>query len=139
MATPQLHGVLIPFAEHLGLEVVQMKGGQAELRFEPKPEHMNSFEVAHGGALMTLLDVTMAGAARSDEPDLGVVTVEMKTLFMQPGRGVLTGRGRLMHRTKTMAFVEATAYDAEGRACAHASGTFKYVRRRSPAAQVSTD
>ena len=34
-----------------------------------------------------------------------------------------------MHATATMAFTEATLYDAEGRACSHATGTFKYVKR----------
>ena len=34
-----------------------------------------------------------------------------------------------MHRTATMAFTEGTVYDSEGRACAHATGTFKYVKR----------
>ena len=43
--------------------------------------------------------------------------------------GALTGKGRLMHRTATMAFTEATVFDAAGKACAHATGTFKYVKR----------
>jgi uncharacterized protein (TIGR00369 family) len=95
----------------------------------PLAEHLNSFAVTHGGALMTLLDVTMATAARSVQPDMGVVTIEMKTSFMQPARGPLTGKGRLMHRTATMAFTEGTIFDEQGRACAHATGTFKFVRR----------
>jgi uncharacterized protein (TIGR00369 family) len=78
---------------------------------------------------MTLLDVTMAAAARSVQDDMGVVTIEMKTSFMQPARGKLTGKGHLMHRTATMAFTEGTIFDEEGRACAHATGTFKYVKR----------
>jgi hypothetical protein len=28
-----------------------------------------------------------------------------------------------------MAFTEATIYDSQGKACAHATGTFKYVKR----------
>jgi uncharacterized protein (TIGR00369 family) len=78
---------------------------------------------------MTLLDVTMAVAARSVQKDMGAVTIEMKTSFMQPARGLLTARGHLMHRTATMAFTEGTVFDAQGKACAHATGTFKYVRR----------
>jgi uncharacterized protein (TIGR00369 family) len=107
---------------------------------------MNSFAVTHGGACMTLLDVTMAAAARSVRAEMGVVTIEMKTSFMQPARGALVGRGRLMHATPTMAFTEGTIYDEEGRACAHATGTFKYVKRLPVSAtavnalqQVSTD
>lgn len=122
-------GVRIPFVEHLGFELKKFEDGNSQIDFDPKPEHLNSFDVVHGGVCMTLLDVTMAAAARSVDSDMGVVTIEMKTTFMQASRGKLSGKGRLMHRTATMAFTEATIYDAEGNACAHATGTFKYVKR----------
>ena len=122
-------GVEIPFVHHLGFELVLFEGGHSQIDYEARAEHLNSFGVTHGGAVMTLLDVTMAVAARSVEKEMGVVTIEMKTSFMQPCRGRLSAKGRLMHRTATMAFTEATIIDAEGRACAHATGTFKYVRR----------
>ena len=122
-------GVEIPFVTHLGFELTLFEGGHAEITYDPKPEHLNTFAVTHGGAIMTLMDVTMAAAARSVQAEMGVVTIEMKTQFMQPCRGLLTGKGRLMHRTATMAFTEATIYDPQGRACAHATGTFKYVKR----------
>lgn len=139
-------GVKIPFVEHLGFDLVRFEGGESEIAYEPKPEHQNSFSVAHGGACMTLLDVAMAAAARSVDQQMGVVTIEMKTTFMQPARGMLAGKGRLMHRTATMAFTEATIYDAEGKPCAHATGTFKYVKRlptgpksANPLNAISTD
>nr|WP_283254272.1 PaaI family thioesterase [Ramlibacter paludis] len=132
-----MFGVEIPFVHHLGFELVRMEGGASELKFAPKPEHLNSFQVTHGGAVMTLLDVTMATAARSVDLEIGVVTIEMKTSFMRPCVGVLTGKGRLMHRTRSMAFTEATIYDADDIACAHATGTFKYVPRKQAA--ISTD
>ena len=92
--------------------------------YEAKPEHFNSFDVTHGGASMTLLDVAMATAARSETPDMGVVTIEMKTSFMQPAIGPAGGQGRLIHRTATLAFTEGSVYDAAGRICSHATGTF---------------
>ncbi len=122
-------GVSIPFVEHLGFTLEHFEGGTSELHYNTQPEHTNSFNVTHGGASMTLLDVTMAVAARSVQLDMGVVTIEMKTSFMQPAVGALVGKGRLMHRTATLAFTEATLYDAKGRTCAHATGTFKYVKR----------
>jgi uncharacterized protein (TIGR00369 family) len=139
-------GANIPFVHHLGFDLVLFEGGHSEIVYEPRSEHLNSFGVAHGGACMTLLDVTMATAARSVTPGMGVVTIEMKTSFMQPARGKLSGKGRLMHRTATMAFTEATIFDAEGRACAHSTGTFKYVKRLptgpasvNPFDSISTD
>jgi uncharacterized protein (TIGR00369 family) len=123
-------GVEIPFVTHLGFDLTLFADGRSEIRYAPKAEHLNSFNVTHGGALMTLLDVTMATAARSVSPEMGVVTVEMKTSFMQPAvPGQLTAKGELMHRTVTLAFTQATVFDAEGKPCAHATGTFKYVKR----------
>ena len=74
----------------------------------------------------------------------------MKTSFMQPALGPLVAKGELMHRTATMAFTQSTVYDAQGKACAHATGTFKFVKRlptgprsvhglRTPDSGISTD
>ncbi|MCW5221561.1 PaaI family thioesterase [Verminephrobacter aporrectodeae] len=125
-------GVDIPFVHHLGIVVHRMEGGVSELGYEARPEHLNTLGVTHGGASMTLLDVAMAIAARSVTPDMGVVTVEMKTSFMQPARGPLLAKGRLIHRTATLAFTEGTVFDSGGRLCSQATGTFKYVRRLPP-------
>lgn len=128
--------VHIPFVAHLGFELLRMENGEADIRYAPTPEHLNSFNVVHGGASMTLLDVVMAHAARSvlvgPEAEMGVVTIEMKTSFMAAAtreRGPLLATGKLLQRTTTMAFTEGRVVDAKGRLCAHATGTFKYVRR----------
>jgi uncharacterized protein (TIGR00369 family) len=139
--------VHIPFVEMLGFELLRFEPGVAEIAVPLRDELTNSWGVAHGGVTMTLLDVVMAHAARTPsaegvEETSGIVTIEMKTSFMQPCRGQLTGKGRLMHRTKSMAFTEGTVYDAGGRACAHATGTFKYVKRAAvtaPSNVISTD
>jgi len=127
-------GVHIPFVHELGITLEKFEGGHSELRFAPRPEHCNSFGVAHGGAVMTLLDITMLAAARSAQPDSGAITIEMKTTFMRPAPvapgAALTARGHLLHRTRSMAFAEGEVFDAEGNLCAKASGTFKYVLRR---------
>ena len=146
-------GAEIPFVTHLGFALEAFDGGASAIGYTPLPEHLNSFAVTHGGAIMTLLDVTMATAARSVQKDMGVVTIEMKTSFMQPAPGDgsrLTAKGRLMHRTATLAFTEATLFDVQGKACAHATGTFKYVKRlptglktsnalNAPSGSISTD
>jgi uncharacterized protein (TIGR00369 family) len=122
-------GVEIPFVKHLGFVLTVFANGQSEVCFTPQPEHLNSYKVSHGGVVMTLLDVTMAMAARASPGRTGVVTVEMKTSFMRPSHGPLVARGTLKHHTATLAFTEATVYDEHNQACAHATGTFKYIRR----------
>jgi uncharacterized protein (TIGR00369 family) len=127
-AHQEAFGVRIPFVEHLGFEMAFFDDGRSELHFAPKAEHLNSFEVVHGGAIMTLLDVSMATAARSVDKASGVVTIEMKTSFMRPAQGPLVAKGRLIHRTKTMAFTETSLFDQQGSLCAHAANPAQVYR-----------
>ncbi len=136
--------IRIPFVEELGLELHGFGDGKAELRVDLSDAHLNSWEVAHGGVLMTMLDVAMAHAARSihqHDPSQGrgVATIEMKTTFMRPAQGQLRALGKLLHRTATMAFCEASVLDDGGQLCAQATGTFKYLRGLpTPRGEVKT-
>ena len=123
----------IPFVDHLGVELLRFSDGEAELAVTPRAEHLNSWSVVHGGVTMTLLDVAMAHAARSPvhgaPPDArGVVTIEMKTSFMRAAEGRLRATGTLLHKTVTMAFTEGSVFNMAGQLCAHATGTFKYIK-----------
>lgn len=163
MTTTLKFPLRIPFVEQLGFELHGFGDGQAEVRVDLAATHLNAWEVAHGGVLMTLLDVAMANAARSmrmslpgrpkgefrsaqhegapvSEPggDPGIVTVEMKTSFMRPGVGCLRAIGRLLHGTATMSFCEGSVFDADDRLCAHATGTFKHLRQLPHKARSAT-
>jgi acyl-coenzyme A thioesterase PaaI-like protein len=71
-------------------------------------------------------------AGRSLHEDLkGVVTVEMKTSFLQPGGvagGRIEARGKAFHQSTTMCFCEGEVWNGD-RLVAKAMGTFKYLRR----------
>lgn len=141
---PKAHPAALPAAFHdtLGLEIVHCAEGRSTVRLVLGPAHLNGWQAAHGGVVMALLDVAMAQAARSLLPASrapSLVTVEMKTSFMRPAEGVLRVEGLVLERTTTLAFCEATVFDAADRRCAHATGTFKYfvsraVRRPEPPA-----
>lgn len=123
----------IPFVELLGFELIDIGDGKAQIDVALRPDLCNSWQMAHGGVTMTLLDVVMAHAARSPEmhqPDggRGVVTVEMKTSFMRPATGRLRGMGKLLSATSSMAFCEGSVFDADNVLVAHATGTFKFLR-----------
>jgi uncharacterized protein (TIGR00369 family) len=125
--------VRIPFVEALGFELLRFENGEAEIALSPREDHMNSWNVVHGGVTMTLLDVAMAHAARSPvagaAPDeRGVVTIEMKTSFMRPGLGRVVARAQVLDRTTSFAFCEGTVFDEKGKRIAHATGTFKYLQ-----------
>ncbi len=123
----------IPFVQMLGVELRRCDGGFSELAWTPRPEHLNSHGALHGGAIMTLMDTTLAHAARTRDPSEGVVTIELKTSFMAPAIGPVVAHGELLKRTRKTAFVQARVVDAQGRLCAHATGTFRYVDEAAPA------
>ena len=125
--------IRIPFIDALGAQLVSMHGGRAELALDLQPAQCNSFGVAHGGVIMTLLDVAMAHAARSNDKleapaqPMSVVTIDMNTSFTQPGRGRLHAHGHMLHRAGRLAFCEGRIVDAHGQAVAHAMATFSFV------------
>ena len=126
-------GRVIPFANLLGLQLVELKEGLARFELELRPELMNSFHAAHGGVVMTLLDVSMAYAAKSMDPHaVGAITVEMKTTFISIGKGKLVAVGRCVHHGSTVSLCEGEIQDPTGRIIAKASGTFMVRKERAP-------
>ncbi len=121
-----------PFLHDLGVEFLGMGNGEAQVALNLLPRHMNSWHVTHGGVTMTLLDVVMAMAGRSLDPNAkGGVTIEMKTSFLQPGGkpgGRLIAKGKAFHRSTTMCFCEGEVWNGE-QLVAKAMGTFKYLKR----------
>ena len=135
-SAPQPFPSDIPFLSDLGVEFLGMGNGEAQVALTLAARHCNSWHVAHGGVIMTLLDVVMSMAGRSLDPDArGGVTVEMKTSFMQPAGNAgtrIVARGRAFHRSTTMVFCEADLWNEE-RLVAKAMGTFKYIKRSGAA------
>lgn len=121
----------IPFVEHLGLVTEALGEGTARLSM-PLPEHFtNSLGTAHGGVIMSLLDVALCTAARTLHPDsLGVITIDMSTSFIGGGSGGrLIAEARVLRDGRSMTFVEGEAKNADGSLVAKAIGTVR-VRRR---------
>jgi uncharacterized protein (TIGR00369 family) len=124
-------GRKIPFAQHLGVRFREKGGGRAVFELELRPELMNSFHAAHGGVVMTLLDIAMAVAARTmDDSAVGAITVEMKTSFISVGKGTLIAEGKCVHHGSSVSFCESEAKDTSGRTIARATGTFMLRKER---------
>ncbi|KIF82546.1 PaaI family thioesterase [Noviherbaspirillum autotrophicum] len=131
-SSPQPFPVEIPFLHDLGVDFLGMSNGEAQIALDLQHRHMNSWQVTHGGVIMTLLDVVMSMAGRSLDPDArGGVTIEMKTSFLQPGGkpgGRIVAKGKALHRSTTMCFCEGEIWNGD-KLVAKATGTFKYLKR----------
>ena len=118
-------GLDIPFLHHLGVVPEFAQGGKVRISYTVKPEHTNSFHVAQGGVIMTLLDFAMGAAARTaSNHQLGAITIDMSTSFLRPSEGKIVVKGTLLKAGKSIHYCEAVALNEAGEVTAKASGTF---------------
>lgn len=121
---------LSAFLQHLGVILVHADADVAELAYTPQPDHLNGWSAVHGGVLMSLLDVAMSYPGRLRDPlARGVVTVDMSTQFLRPGRSALRAIGRCAHASTTLVFCFGEIFDADDRLVARGQGTFKLLHR----------
>lgn len=122
-------GRRVPFADLLGVTVAHHEPGRARLEMDVRPELMNSWQVAHGGVVMTLADIALGVAvltlARTAH---GAMTIELKVSFLGPAAGRLVAEGRCLRAGKSLAFCEGEVLDGAGKLVAKALGTYR-VRR----------
>jgi uncharacterized protein (TIGR00369 family) len=125
-------GVTIPFVEQLGIRLVELSRERAIVSLKRRPELLNSWGAAHGGDIMTMLDLVMSMAVRGhfNNATASVLTVDMSIGFLNASKDDVFAEGRVLHAGRSTAFCEAEARDAEGRILAKAIGTFKLLADR---------
>jgi uncharacterized protein (TIGR00369 family) len=129
MAKETFLGLTVPFLDLLGVKAEEIGGGKARISVEPRPELLNSFDVFHGGVIMSLLDVAMAVAARSSRNHAGgVMTVDMSVSFMRSASGSIMAEGRVLRGGQSLYFCEGEVLDENGELVAKSIGTFKLRR-----------
>lgn len=127
------YGSPLPFIDHLGIERVESHEGRALLALEIKPAFRNSWQAAHGGVIMTMLDSAMSLAARlhlHGTPG-GILTVDLNAKFINPGMGHrLTAEGKVIGGGRSTLFCEAEVHDEAGKLIAKSMGTLKPLRKK---------
>ncbi len=127
--TADFFGLSVPFLRHLGVKAEMAEGGRSRISLDLRPEMLNSFEVSHGGVIMTMLDVAMAVAARTSKDHVGgVMTVDMSVNFLRAAKGRIVAEGKLLRGGNSLHFCEGEAFDASGELVAKSLGTFKLRR-----------
>jgi uncharacterized protein (TIGR00369 family) len=127
------YGIPLPFIDHLGVERVQSHEGRALLALDIKPAFRNSWNAAHGGVIMTLIDSAMSLAARLhlQSASSGILTIEMNAKFIKPGMGDrLIAEGKVIGGGRTTLFCEAEVHDETGTLVAKGMGTLRPVRKK---------
>ena len=116
----------IPFVGHLGIEVESIGDGTARLSVQLRPELSNSFGSAHGGLIMSLMDVGLCTAARSQHPDsIGIITIDLAFSFIGAGKGKLLVDARVLKPGRNTVFTEGEIRNEDGSLVAKAIGTVR--------------
>ena len=117
----------IPFIQHLKIQTDELGKGSARLSVLIGKELTNSLGTAHGGVIMSLLDVAVCTAARTLHPDsIGVITIDLSTSFIGGASSArLVADARVLKDGRSMSFVEAEAKNEDGSLVAKAIATVR--------------
>lgn len=118
------------FRELVGVELVEAEEGRAVVELRTDDRHLNPGGTVHGGAVSTLIDVSMAEALNpmTDEGERPV-TIEIKVNYLEPGEpGTLVCTASVRKGGKRITIVEAEVTQRESEeVVALATGTYTRV------------
>lgn len=117
----------MPFADHLGIEMMEIGDGRAVGILELSEEHSSRPDqmIAHGGVAYALAD-TVGGAAAISVSETVTPTIDMRIDYLSPATGgTLRAEGDVLRSGNSVAAVEVTITDENGTTIATARGTYK--------------
>lgn len=88
----------VPYAKFLGLELGEMKPGEASIHLAVRDELLQNRGIVHGGAVASLIDTASAFAVVTQlEPDERVTTTDLTIHYLRPvSAGRLTATARIV-------------------------------------------
>lgn len=130
--TVDYFGIRSPFMEFMGVRPEALEVDYCRTSLPWKEEVGNARGDAHGGALVSVFDLTLSVAARSHAPhDVGVATIEISTHFLEAVSGDIIVEARCVRRGRSIAFCDGTIKSAQtGNLVAIGRGTFKLFDRQ---------
>jgi len=136
--SPQDGGPVTPgdaplrFIDHVGLEIVDRRVGEAVCRLRIEPRHLNTAGLVHGGVAYTLADTAMGVAVMTGlHAGERCSTIEIKMSYFRTVRaGVMDCSAQVLHRGRSVVALEASVH-ADGSLVAKAMGHYAVSRVES--------
>lgn len=135
-ALPELYKEWAAFGmvANIGTRIVEVEHGKLVLEGNMTGEAhgfpTSRGTIVHGGAIATLADEALASVAfTAAEEGETTVTADLKVDFLRPAvPGRLLARATIRHRTRRLAFCEATVEQDGGQIVAEARAVIAYVK-----------
>jgi uncharacterized protein (TIGR00369 family) len=101
-----------PFFCMMGIDVVSMEPGRAELKMQVRPDMHNGVGWLQGGMLAAIADEAMALALYPMLAETeGIATISESTSFIKGVReGVIHAEGRVIKKGRRVAFTESEVF-----------------------------
>lgn len=105
-----------PYDAANGIRPLFVTEGRAEVGVTLKPEHLNIWDIPHGGLLFALADVACGVAADSIHPDAHIVTAgsSLNFLYATAKAKSLKAVGQVIKPGRSLTIVQADVYDDLG-------------------------
>jgi acyl-CoA thioesterase len=116
----------VPYAKFLGLELGEMKPGEASLHLEVRDELRQNRGVVHGGAVASLIDTASAFAVVTQlEPNERVTTTDLTIHYLRPvTAGRLTATARTVRAGRRLFVLSVEVMDNQQKLIATAVTTY---------------
>ena len=116
----------VPYAKFLGLELGEMKPGEASLHLEVRDELKQHQGVVHGGAVASLIDSASAFAVVTQlEPNERVTTTDLTIHYLRPvTAGRLSAKARTVRAGRRLFVLSVEVTDDQQRMVATAVTTY---------------
>jgi acyl-CoA thioesterase len=116
----------VNFARLLGLEIVELRRGEAALSMRVRPELTRMTGIVHGGAVASLMDSASAFAVLTLlGPEEQTVTVDLTLHFLRPvSAGRIEARARVLRAGRRVCTVSIEATTDSGKLVATALTTY---------------
>ncbi len=117
------------FSKWLGIKVLEVKEGFAEIQMIVRPEMVNGFGIAHGGISFSLADSAFAFASNSRGRHAVSTEVSISHLSAIKVGDVLTAKSKEIKNGRQIAVYSITISNQEDKLVAHFKGNvFKLDR-----------
>ena len=119
----------VPFLQHIGMELIELKEGEATVGLKMRDELRQPHGLMHGGAIASVIDTATAFAnVTTFKEGEKAVTIDLNIHYLRPVfEGEIICIARIVKAGKRISTISAEVFDAENKMIATALSTYTKI------------